>query len=65
MKFTERELQLLRLAMHMADEEGGWEYPFLDWKEIENLYKKIGGKTLSSPVNNGAYYHYLQDPRFK
>lgn len=52
MKFTERELQLLRLAMHMADEEGGWEYPDLEWKEVEKLYEKIGGKV------NGTQLQY-------
>lgn len=63
---SERELTLLRLAMHMADEESGWEYPDdLDWNELKSLYKKIGGKPLTKPVNNGAYDHYLQDPRYK
>lgn len=65
LNLTQRELFLLRLAMHMADEESGWEYPELDWKELQKLYTKIGGKPLTKPVNNGAYNHYLQDPRFK
>lgn len=58
-KFTGRELRLLKLAMHMADSEGGWEYPEdLEWKEVENLYEKIGG--IVGATSDGR--HYLEWP---
>lgn len=59
LEFSEREVLLLRLAMHMSAEEGGYEYPDLDWREIEKLYEKIGG--VAGPLANGSGW-YLEHP---
>jgi hypothetical protein len=66
-EFTERELEILRWAMHMAYEEGGWEYSWVSndgatWEEQMALYQKLGGVVKTVTMTNGQPNTYFASP---